>query len=46
MAVNLITYDALRHKIARPVTSREEYISLRDSEQNRVADKKHLVQMN
>jgi len=46
VAVNLITYDALRHKIARPVTSREEYISLRDSEQNRVADKKHLVQMN
>jgi len=46
MAVNLITYDAQRHKIARPVTSREEYISLRDSEQNRMAEKLRMVQFN
>jgi len=46
MAVNLITYDAQRRKIARPVTSREEYLSLRDSQANKAADKKHLVQMN
>lgn len=46
MAVNYITYNSKRQKIARPVTSREEYLALRDSEQNRNADKRHLVQMN
>jgi hypothetical protein len=30
----------------RPITSRAEYMALRDSEQNRRADKRHLVQMN
>lgn len=30
----------------RPVLNREEYMALRDSEQNRRADKKHMVQMN
>ena len=30
----------------RPVTSRDEYIALRDSEQNRRAEKKNMVQMN
>ena len=46
MAVNVILYDAKRRKIARPVTTREEYLALRDSQQNRKADKKHMVQMN
>ncbi len=46
MAVNMITYDAQRHKIAKPVTTREEYISLRDSEANRMAEKHRMVQMN
>ena len=46
MAVNVILYDAKRRKIARAVTSREEYISLRDSAQNRSAEKKKMVQMN
>ena len=30
----------------RPITTRAEYMALRDSEQNRRADKQHLVQMN
>ena len=33
-------------KMMRPISSRAEYMALRDSEQNRRADKKHLVQMN
>lgn len=46
MAVNFITYDEKRHKVARPVKTREEYISLRDNETNRRAEKTHLVQFN
>lgn len=46
MAVNFITYDEQRHKVARPVKTREEYLALRDSETNRRAEKKYLVQMN
>ena len=30
----------------RPVLTKEEYMSLRDSEENRRADKWHMVQMN
>ena len=33
-------------KMMRPISTRAEYMALRDSEQNRRADKKHLVQMN
>ena len=33
-------------KMMRPVTSRDEYMALRDSEQNRRAEKKNMVQMN
>lgn len=46
MAVNFITYNSKRQKVAHPVTSREEYLALRDTEQNRNADKRHLLQMN
>ena len=46
MAVNLITFDTERRKIAVPVTSREQYLALRDSEANRLAGKQRLVQMN
>lgn len=33
-------------KMMRPVTSLDEYLALRNSEQNRRADKKHMLQMN
>ena len=33
-------------KMMRPVRNREEYVALRDSEQNRRAEKRHMVQMN
>ena len=46
MAVNVITYDKEHHKVVTPVTCREQYLSLRDSETNRRADKHHMVQMN
>ena len=32
--VNLITLDGSGHKVARPVTSRDEYIALRNAEEN------------
>ena len=46
MAVNMITYDAERRKIAVPVNSREQYLALRDSEANRLAEKRRLLQIN
>lgn len=45
MAVNLIYIKGGR-KMMRPVLTKEEYMSLRDSEENRRADKWHMVQMN
>ena len=45
MAVNLIYIKGGR-KMMRPVLNKEEYMSLRDSEENRRADKWHMVQMN
>ena len=45
MAVNLIYIKGGR-KMMRPVFTKEEYMSLRDSEENRRADKWHMVQMN
>ena len=35
-----------RIKVMRPITTREEYMALRDSEQNRRAAKRDMVQMN
>lgn len=46
MAVNMITYDSERRKIAVPVNSREQYLALRDSEANRLAEKRRLLQIN
>jgi hypothetical protein len=45
MAVNLVYIKGGR-KMMRPVLTKEEYMSLRDSEENRRADKWHMVQMN
>jgi len=45
MAVNFIYIKGGR-KMMRPVLTKEEYMSLRDSEENRRADKWHMVQMN
>ena len=45
MAVNHIYIKGGR-KMMRPVLTKEEYMSLRDSEENRRADKWHMVQMN
>jgi len=45
MSVHLI-YFKDRVKKMRPVTTREEYIALRDSEKNRRATKGRMVQMN
>lgn len=45
MSVHMIYYQDGAKKM-RPVLSREEYLSLRDSETNRSADKLHMVQMN
>ena len=45
MAVNLIYIKGGR-KMMHPVLTKEEYMSLRDSEENRRADKWHMVQMN
>ena len=45
MAVNLV-YIKGGCKMMRPVLTKEEYMSLRDSEENRRADKWHMVQMN
>lgn len=45
MSVHHIYFQDGR-KMMRAVTSREEYLSLRNSESNRRADKQHMVQMN
>ena len=45
MSVHYI-YMSEGRKMMRPIATREEYMALRDSEQNRRADKQHMVQMN
>lgn len=45
MSVHIIYYKD-GAKMMRPVLSREEYLTLRDSDENRRADKMHMVQMN
>ena len=45
MSVHVIIMEGGR-KMMRPVLTREEYMRLRDSEENRRADKRHMVQMN
>ena len=45
MSVHQIYYKG-GAKMMRPITTRAEYMALRDSEHNRRADKKHLLQMN
>lgn len=45
MSVHVIYYEK-GAKMMRPVLTREEYLSIRNSETNRHADKKHMVQMN
>ena len=45
MSVNFIYMQGGR-KMMRPVLTRKEYLELRDSEENRRADKWHMVQMN
>lgn len=45
MSVHVIYYEG-GAKIMRPILTEEEYRQLRDSEHNKKADKKHMVQMN
>ncbi len=45
MSVHIINYKN-GAKTMRPILSRDEYLSIRDSEANRRADKLHMVQMN
>lgn len=45
MSVHVIYYEGGAKKM-RPILTEEEYRQLRDSEHNKKADKKHMVQMN
>lgn len=45
MSIHVIYYEGGAKKI-RPILTEEEYRQLRDSEHNKKADKKHMVQMN
>ena len=45
MSIHVIYYEGGAKKM-RPILTEEEYRQLRDSEQNKKADKKHMVQMN
>lgn len=45
MSIHVIYYEG-GAKIMRPILTEEEYRQLRDSEHNKKADKKHMVQMN
>lgn len=45
MSIHVIYYEGGAKKM-RPILTEEEYRKLRDSEHNKKADKKHLVQMN
>ena len=45
MSIHVIYYEGGAKKM-RPILTEEEYRQLRDSEHNKKADKKHLVQMN
>lgn len=45
MSVHVIYMEDGR-KMMRPVLTREEYLQIRNSEENRKAEKKHMVQMN
>lgn len=45
MSVHVIYYEGGAKKM-RPILTEEEYRQLRDSEYNKKADKKHMVQMN
>ena len=45
MSIHVIYYEGGAKKM-RPILTEEEYRQLRDSEHNKKADKKHMVQMN
>ena len=45
MSIHVIYYEGGAKKM-RPILTEEEYRKLRDSEHNKKADKKHMVQMN
>lgn len=45
MSVHVIYYEGGAKKM-RPILTEEEYRQLRDSEHNKKADKKHMIQMN
>lgn len=45
MSIHVIYYEG-GAKIMRPILTEEEYRQLRDSEHNKKADKKHMIQMN
>lgn len=45
MSIHVINYEGGAKKM-RPILTEEEYRKLRDSEHNKKADKKHMVQMN
>lgn len=45
MSIHVIFYEGGAKKM-RPILTEEEYRQLRDSEHNKKADKKHMVQMN
>ena len=45
MSIHVIYYEGGEKKM-RPILTEEEYRQLRDSEHNKKADKKHMVQMN
>lgn len=45
MSIHVIFYEGGAKKM-RPILTEEEYRKLRDSEHNKKADKKHMVQMN
>ena len=45
MSIHVIYYEGGAKKL-RPILTEEEYRQLRDSEHNKKADKKHMVQMN